>query len=93
MRLQRPRHGVHRSRHAHGHGRPAGPAARRPARGAARLSGGQPRGIPDMAGYAVGLRLVDRALAETGLSAAEATLLPAARLLGRSQPGETNPDS
>ncbi|MEV4373177.1 DUF2268 domain-containing putative Zn-dependent protease [Nonomuraea sp. NPDC049637] len=60
---------------------------------AMRRFGQEPRGIPDMAGYAVGLRLVDRALAEQGLSAAEATLLPAARLLGRSQPGETNPDS
>ncbi|GGS65154.1 DUF2268 domain-containing protein [Nonomuraea spiralis] len=60
---------------------------------AMRLFGQEPRGVPDMAGYAVGLRLVDRALAERGLSAAEATLLPAARLLGRAQPGETNPDS
>ncbi|NUS06286.1 MAG: peptidase [Nonomuraea sp.] len=55
--------------------------------------GQEPRGVPDMAGYAVGLRLVDQALAATGLSAAEATGLPAARLLGRDQPGETNPDS
>ncbi|YCK38680.1 DUF2268 domain-containing protein [Actinomadura sp. ATCC 39365] len=58
---------------------------------AMRRFGQEPRGIPDMAGYAVGLRLVDRALAEKGLSAAEATLLPAAQLLD--QPGETNPDS
>ncbi|MGW4403376.1 DUF2268 domain-containing protein [Nonomuraea sp. NPDC004702] len=58
---------------------------------AMRRFGQEPRGIPDMAGYAVGLRLVDRALAAKGLSAAEATLLPAAQLLD--QPGETNPDS
>jgi uncharacterized protein YjaZ len=45
--------------------------------------GQEPRGIPDMAGYAVGLRLVDRALAATGLTAAEATLLPAAELMRR----------
>ncbi|MEU8319217.1 DUF2268 domain-containing putative Zn-dependent protease [Nonomuraea sp. NPDC048881] len=58
---------------------------------AMRRFGQEPRGIPDMAGYAVGLRLVDRALAAKGLSAAEATLLPAAQLLD--QLGETNPDS
>jgi uncharacterized protein YjaZ len=45
--------------------------------------GQEPRGIPDMAGYAVGLDLVDRALAGAGLTAAEATLLPAAELLRR----------
>ncbi|MFB4273828.1 DUF2268 domain-containing protein [Nonomuraea sp. MTCD27] len=50
---------------------------------AVRNFGQEPRGIPDMAGYAVGLSLVDRALAVTGLSAAEATLLPAAELLRR----------
>ncbi|UBU17805.1 DUF2268 domain-containing protein [Nonomuraea gerenzanensis] len=50
---------------------------------ATRNFGGEPRGIPDMAGYAVGLNLVDRALAATGLSAAEATVLPAAELLRR----------
>ncbi|MEV4178520.1 DUF2268 domain-containing putative Zn-dependent protease [Nonomuraea sp. NPDC049709] len=50
---------------------------------AVRNFGQEPRGIPDMAGYAVGLSLVDRALAATGLSAAEATLLPAAELLRR----------
>lgn len=50
---------------------------------AMRKFGQEPRGIPDMAGYAVGLHLVDRALAETGLSAAEATLLPAADLMRR----------
>ncbi|GAA4916599.1 uncharacterized protein YjaZ [Nonomuraea thailandensis] len=50
---------------------------------ATRNFGGEPRGIPDMAGYAVGLNLVDRALAATGLSAAEATVLPAAELMRR----------
>ncbi|MEV0822410.1 DUF2268 domain-containing protein [Nonomuraea rubra] len=45
--------------------------------------GQEPRGIPDMAGYAVGLNLVDRALAGAGLTAAEATVLPAAELLRR----------
>ncbi|MGW0807943.1 DUF2268 domain-containing protein [Nonomuraea sp. NPDC002799] len=50
---------------------------------AVRFFGGEPRGIPDMAGYAVGLGLVDQALAATGLSAAEATVLPAAELLRR----------
>ncbi|MDP4505172.1 DUF2268 domain-containing protein [Nonomuraea turcica] len=50
---------------------------------AVRNFGQEPRGIPDMAGYAVGLRLVDRALAATGLTAAEATLLPAAELMRR----------
>ncbi|MEU1391564.1 MULTISPECIES: DUF2268 domain-containing putative Zn-dependent protease [unclassified Nonomuraea] len=60
---------------------------------AMRRFGQEPRGIPDMAGYAVGLRLVDRALAEKGLSAAEATLLPATQLLDPSHAGETNPDS
>ncbi|TYB70971.1 peptidase [Nonomuraea sp. PA05] len=50
---------------------------------ATRNFGGEPRGIPDMAGYAVGLNLVDRVLAATGLTAAEATVLPAAELLRR----------
>ncbi|WP_327581988.1 DUF2268 domain-containing protein [Nonomuraea sp. NBC_00507] len=50
---------------------------------AVRNFGQEPRGIPDMAGYAVGLRLVDRVLAATGLTAAEATLLPAAELMRR----------
>ncbi|MEV4473567.1 DUF2268 domain-containing putative Zn-dependent protease [Nonomuraea sp. NPDC049504] len=51
--------------------------------GTARRFGQEPRGIPDMAGYAVGLHLVDRALAGTGLTAAEATVVPAAELLRR----------
>ncbi|GAA3589060.1 hypothetical protein GCM10022419_084320 [Nonomuraea rosea] len=50
---------------------------------AMRRFGAEPRGIPDMAGYAVGLRLVDEVLSATGLSAAEATLLPAAELMRR----------
>ncbi|MEV0612142.1 DUF2268 domain-containing putative Zn-dependent protease [Nonomuraea sp. NPDC050404] len=50
---------------------------------ATRNFGQEPRGIPDMAGYAVGLNLVDRALTAAGLSAAEATVLPAAELLRR----------
>ncbi|MEV1178456.1 DUF2268 domain-containing putative Zn-dependent protease [Nonomuraea sp. NPDC049784] len=50
---------------------------------AMRSFGQEPRGIPDMAGYAVGLRLVDQALAATGLTATEATLLPASELLRR----------
>ncbi|MFG1707357.1 DUF2268 domain-containing protein [Nonomuraea sp. M3C6] len=50
---------------------------------AMRKFGQEPRGIPDMAGYAVGLRLVDQALAATGLTAAEATLLPAPELMRR----------
>ncbi|MFC4116048.1 DUF2268 domain-containing protein [Nonomuraea zeae] len=60
-----------------------------------RKFGQEPRGIPDMAGYAVGLRLVDEVLSATGLSAAEATLLPAAELMRRAaaQRGETKPDS
>lgn len=50
---------------------------------AVRNFGQEPRGIPDMAGYAVGLRLVDQALAATGLTATEATVIPAADLLRR----------
>ncbi|GAA4099698.1 DUF2268 domain-containing protein [Nonomuraea soli] len=43
--------------------------------------GGEPRGIPDMAGYAVGLHLVDLYLAQSGSSVAAASVLPAARIL------------
>lgn len=43
--------------------------------------GGQPLGIPDMAGYAVGLCIVDAHLAASGLSAAESTVLPSAEIL------------
>ncbi|MEO3792394.1 DUF2268 domain-containing putative Zn-dependent protease [Nonomuraea sp. B10E15] len=50
---------------------------------ATRNFGQEPRDIPDMAGYAVGLRLVDQILEATGLTAAEATVLPAAELMRR----------
>lgn len=43
--------------------------------------GQQPRGIPDMAGYAVGLRIVDAHLAATGLTVAQSTVLPGAQIL------------
>ncbi|MBO3745243.1 peptidase [Streptosporangiaceae bacterium NEAU-GS5] len=43
--------------------------------------GGQPLGIPDLAGYAVGLRLVDEHLARTGMSAAASTVLPRGEIL------------
>ncbi|MFE3450132.1 DUF2268 domain-containing protein [Nonomuraea sp. NPDC059194] len=43
--------------------------------------GQEPRGIPDLAGYAAGLRLVDAHLKATGRSAVECTGLPAARIL------------
>jgi uncharacterized protein YjaZ len=38
-------------------------------------------GVPDMAGYAVGLNIVDAHLAATGLTAAQSTALPAAEIL------------
>jgi len=51
---------------------------------AVRTFGQEPRGIPDMAGYAVGLRLAEAHLAATGMTAAESTGLPVAELsLGR----------
>ncbi|MGV9307182.1 DUF2268 domain-containing protein [Nonomuraea sp. NPDC003727] len=43
--------------------------------------GQEPRGIPDMAGYPAGLRLVDAHLRATGRSAVECTGLPAAEIL------------
>ncbi|MEV5410787.1 DUF2268 domain-containing putative Zn-dependent protease [Thermopolyspora sp. NPDC052614] len=43
--------------------------------------GQTPVGIPDMAGYAVGLRIVDAHLAATGLTAAESTILPTTEIL------------
>ncbi|GII03815.1 hypothetical protein Pta02_58230 [Planobispora takensis] len=43
--------------------------------------GQEPVGVPDMAGYGVGLRIVDAHLAASGLSAAESTVLPGARIL------------
>ncbi|MGN9784515.1 DUF2268 domain-containing protein [Nonomuraea sp. ZG12] len=50
---------------------------------AMRLFGQEPRGIPDMSGYAVGLRLVEEHLAATGMTAAQATGLPVAELVRR----------
>lgn len=52
---------------------------------AARRFGSEPRGIPDMAGYAVGLRLVDAHLEATGMTAAESSLLPPSRILESSR--------
>lgn len=46
--------------------------------------GGEPRGIPDMAGYGVGLRIVDRHLAATGLTAAASSVLPGVDILAHS---------
>ncbi|MFD1544042.1 DUF2268 domain-containing protein [Nonomuraea guangzhouensis] len=54
--------------------------------------GQEPRGIPDMAGYAVGLRLVDEHLAATGMTVAESTTLPVSQIVVH-QRGETKPDS
>lgn len=48
---------------------------------AARRFGQEPRGVPDMAGYGVGLRIVDAHLAATGLTAAESTVLPGGEIL------------
>ncbi|WP_328730782.1 DUF2268 domain-containing protein [Streptomyces caniferus] len=47
----------------------------------ARNMGLQPVGLPDFAGYAVGLRLVDAHLAASGLTAAQSTALPAREIL------------
>lgn len=43
--------------------------------------GGTPVGLPDMAGYAVGLRVVDAHLAASGLTAAESVALPVGQIL------------
>lgn len=48
---------------------------------AVRRFGQEPRGIPDMAGYAVGLRLVDEHLAATGMTVAESSGLPASEIV------------
>lgn len=48
---------------------------------AARRMGQQPMGLPDFAGYAVGLRIVDAHLAASGLTAAQSTALPAREIL------------
>lgn len=47
----------------------------------ARLMGQEPVGLPDFAGYAVGLRIVDAHLAAAGRSAAESVALPVGRIL------------
>ncbi|MEV0349751.1 DUF2268 domain-containing putative Zn-dependent protease [Nonomuraea sp. NPDC050680] len=47
--------------------------------------GQEPRGIPDMAGYAVGLRLVDAHLAATGMTVAESTALPVSQIVRRGE--------
>lgn len=43
--------------------------------------GHQPAGLPDFAGYAVDLRIVDAHLAASGLTAAQSTALPARDIL------------
>ncbi|NUT20816.1 MAG: peptidase [Hamadaea sp.] len=45
--------------------------------------GSEPVGIPDMAGYAVGLRIVDAHLAATGLTVAQSTGLTGSEILAR----------
>jgi uncharacterized protein YjaZ len=47
----------------------------------AQLMGQQPVGLPDFAGYAVGLRIVDAHLAASGLTAAQSVALPARDIL------------
>ncbi|MFB6440578.1 DUF2268 domain-containing protein [Streptomyces sp. NPDC056411] len=49
--------------------------------GTARRMGQQPVGLPDFAGYAVGLRIVDAHLKASGLTAAQSTALPAREIL------------
>ncbi|GIH81310.1 DUF2268 domain-containing protein [Planobispora longispora] len=48
---------------------------------AARRFGQEPVGVPDMAGYGVGLRIVDAHLAASGLTVAESTVLSGAEIL------------
>ncbi|MGW3471402.1 DUF2268 domain-containing putative Zn-dependent protease [Saccharopolyspora sp. NPDC000995] len=43
--------------------------------------GQQPVGLPDFAGYGVGLRIVDAHLAASGLTAAQSTALSAREIL------------
>ncbi|MEU4407033.1 DUF2268 domain-containing putative Zn-dependent protease [Streptosporangium sp. NPDC023963] len=43
--------------------------------------GWEPAGVPDMAGYGVGLRIVDAHLAASGLTAARSTVLPGEEIL------------
>ncbi|KUL35654.1 peptidase [Streptomyces sp. NRRL F-4489] len=47
----------------------------------ARLTGQEPVGLPDFAGYAAGLRIADAHLTATGLTAAHSTALPAREIL------------
>ncbi|MGW4890900.1 DUF2268 domain-containing protein [Kitasatospora sp. NPDC004240] len=47
----------------------------------ARLMGQEPVGLPDFAGYAAGLRIVDAHLTATGLTAAQSIALPASEIL------------
>ncbi|MFI1286535.1 DUF2268 domain-containing protein [Streptomyces sp. NPDC020858] len=47
----------------------------------AELMGHEPVGLPDLAGYAVGLRIVDAHLAVSGLTAAQSVALPARDIL------------
>ncbi|MFE5542110.1 DUF2268 domain-containing protein [Streptomyces sp. NPDC056519] len=47
----------------------------------AQRMGQQPVGLPDFAGYAAGLRIVDAHLAASGLTAAQSTALPAREVL------------
>lgn len=47
----------------------------------ARRFGGEPVGLPDQAGYAVGRRIVETHLEATGLSVAESTTLPVSEIL------------
>ncbi len=47
----------------------------------AELMGQEPVGLPDFAGYAAGLRIVDAHLAATGLTAAQSTALSAREIL------------
>ncbi|MBL1100273.1 DUF2268 domain-containing protein [Streptomyces coffeae] len=49
--------------------------------GTAQRMGQQPVGLPDFAGYAAGLRIVDAHLAASGLTAAQSTALPAREIL------------
>ncbi|GIH26702.1 hypothetical protein Aph01nite_50120 [Acrocarpospora phusangensis] len=48
---------------------------------AARRMGADPVGLPDMAGYPVGLAIVDAHLAATGLTAAASTALPSKEII------------
>ncbi|MGW7416210.1 DUF2268 domain-containing protein [Streptomyces sp. NPDC054863] len=47
----------------------------------AQLMGCEPAGLPDFAGYAAGLRIVDAHLAASGLTAAQSVALPAREVL------------